>query len=580
MTCKITLCQLNYSAVDIESNKKKIISHYHNFQSSDIVIFSELSLTGYLPNDLLLDKSYLRKIKEVILEISHETNNKKTSIIIGVPIEDGSGKLYNAALHIKDGSIHNMLYKHFLPNYNVFNESRYFYPKSNINNIINVNGYNLAILICEDFWHTKNISTIKKKTTNNQDIDALIAINASPFEKGKYKIRRTLAQENAAIAKCPVIYLNQVGGYDGVVFDGNSFLTNKKGEQVLAMKSFCEDTLTVELDSLNNNKIANPSPDLKISNELCSKGEASTSAYSKVGEKQSNDFCAEVAERLSYEEIYQALMLGLGDYVNKSGFKNVVIGLSGGIDSALCLCLASDILGPNRVKTFMLPSWYTSASSITDARKIANNLGISLDEISIEPSFSALKASLSTIFQGVAEDTTEENMQPRIRGNILMSIANKFSALLLSCSNKSEVATGYTTIYGDMCGGFAPIKDVYKTEVYRLAEWRNNNIPQNSLSKINKPIPNSIIEKAPSAELRPNQKDQDTLPEYEVLDKILYELIENQQGLGNTVEKYDEKVVRYVYNLLIKSEHKRKQAPIGTKISSKSFGDEWQYKIT
>ncbi len=539
---KIHLAQINPTIGDLEKNTNKILDEFKlaTEKNCDLAIFPEMAICGYICEDLLQKKYFLDAIKEQIVRICQATLSSKCAVLVGCPTIDFSrikkGVLYNSAILIENGEIKRIINKKTLPNYGVFDENRYF-TTSNSLSYFEFRGLTLAILVCEDLWDPKNLFLLQE-----QIFDFVISINASPYSQKKQQYRHDLANNFCKTLNKSLIYLNQVGGQDSVVFDGSSFVMNCDGEFVLQMKSFEEDSAIIEITK--NKKLLPLTKKPELENHIARN--------------------------------YSACVLALRDYVKKSGFSQVIIGMSGGIDSAIVATIAVDALGSDNVKLYALPSKYNSENSMIDAVECAKNLDVALQVISIEDSFNTM---LNII--GKISDLAKENLQPRIRGNILMAISNTNNALLLSTGNKSELACGYATLYGDMCGAFNPIKDLYKTEVYELAKWRNQNISPISLHKKINLIPQNILIKAPTAELRENQKDSDSLPEYEILDKILFEIIEKENSVSDIVKLgFEENLVKKVANLFYNSEYKRRQSCIGVKISAMSFDKERRYPIT
>ncbi len=540
----IQLAQLNFTIGDLDKNCKKIIDFYSKHQnSSDLVIFSELAISGYPPEDLLLKGYFLDKIEGKIKLLADHTKSKKAAILIGSPVrifdKYGSAALFNSAILIENGFIKELFHKKELPNHGVFDEKRYFTASNNLKNI-KFRGLNIAVLICEDIWNLKNSFLLIE-----QEIDLIISINSSPFEHNKLLTRIDRVKKFNQNLQKNIIYLNQVGGNDSLIFDGSSFVIGKDNELVLSLKEFEEDSALIEIDD-----------------------------YSDID--SSGEFFMSEEER-----IYSALILGLRDYVSKNDFQNVVIGLSGGIDSALVATIAADALGIKNVRLIALPSKYNSSQSFIDAKNLSDNLSINLEQIPIQDIFNEVESSLQSIFGGKDADFTEENIQSRIRGLLLMAVSNKFGNLLLSTGNKSELATGYATLYGDMNGAYNPIKDIYKTELYKLSKWRNKNIP--IISKLQKDniIPENIIIKEPTAELRESQKDSDSLPDYSILDQILYLIIEEQMSEEQVISKnFNPEIVKKVVKLFYNNEFKRRQSVIGPKISKMSFDGDRRYQVT
>lgn len=546
---KLHLAQINNRVGDLAFNKKLILEEVSEAESKDcdLAIFPEMAICGYPCFDLWLQNSFLEECYKTAMEIANSTKAFKCAILIGLPFMEldkrGGEAIYNAALLIQGGEIVEVIKKKSIPNYGVFDEARYF-KASDLLFIIKFCGYKIAILICEDLWDAKVLYLLGEK-----EFDFAIAINSSPYHAGKLDIRYETARKFTTTLVKPLIYVNQVGGQDELVFDGGSFVMDSSGDLVLLLERFSSDSANFSLEE---------------------DGGDDESSHEAIAKKPYN-FSPD-------EEKYSACVLGLRDYLAKSNFSKVIIGISGGIDSALVAAMAVDSIGAKNVTTYALPSRFNKESSMLDAKKCAKNLGVGFEIISIEPAFSAMLSSIPNL-----SDLAIENMQARIRGNILMSISNSGEGLLLSCSNKSETACGYATLYGDMCGAFSPIKDLYKTEIYQLAKWRNLNIPKIAIGDISKisqnPIPSDILTKAPSAELRENQKDSDSLPEYEILDKILYKLVEEAKMPEEIFGEFDSDLVLRIYKLLKNSEYKRKQSAIGTKISKMSFDRERRFPI-
>ncbi len=526
---KIHLAQINPTAGDLEGNYKKIL-HQHKLASEegcDLVVFSEMAICGYPCEDLWQKKYFIRAVQEKILEILVATKDSKCAILLGAPTFDLERKkevLRNSAIFIERGEIKKIINKKTLPNFGVFDEHRHFVASQFLSSI-EFRGLTLSILICEDLWDARNLFLLQE-----QIFDLLITINASPYSTKKHEYRQKLCENFAQTLGKNLIYVNQVGGQDSLVFDGSSFAMNKAGEIVAQLKEFEEDSAMIEVEKTGK-IIPLTTYDLRL--------------------------------KTNHKRNYQACILGLRDYVSKNNFKKVILGMSGGVDSALVAAMAVDALGKENVTLYALPSRYNSEESMIDAKNCAQNLGVDLEIISIEAVFESMLFSVKN-----SSDLAKENMQSRIRGNILMAISNSTGALLLSTGNKSELACGYATLYGDMCGGFNPIKDLYKTQVYELAQLKSDVIPQN------------ILTKAPTAELRENQKDSDSLPDYEILDKILFQLIEEQKSVEEISRFIDEELVKKVAKLFYTSEYKRKQAVLGPKISDMSFDKDRRYPIT
>ena len=540
---KLFLAQLNNIVGDIEGNLNKAIDVLQDAKKldSDLVIFSELFLSGYPPEDLVLKKSFVSACKNALDSLVTYSEEKELGLIIGLPIYE-KNKLFNAAAVIDKGQLIGFSKKVNLPNYSVFDEKRVF-SKNNTPEIFNFRGIKLGIPICEDIWMDNVCKELK-----DQGCELIISPNGSPFDKYKINQRKTIIEDRVTEVKTPFVYVNQFGGQDELVFDGSSLVMNGNKEVVFEAPSWEENTSVVEFN---------------------------------VSAKKFNDLPFEKAQVSDLENIYMAMVIGLKDYVAKNNFPGVILGLSGGIDSAFCAAVAVDALGKDKVNAYMLPSVYTSKNSLDDAKDCAKRLEIHLDSIPIGNTFLSLEDSLEELFKGLPTDITEENLQSRIRGTILMAISNKIGKMLITTGNKSEVSVGYSTLYGDMNGGFNPIKDIYKTELYALANWRNLNVPKNVLLTKKNIIPETIISKEPTAELRDNQKDSDSLPSYDQLDQILEGLVEYELSTNELENKgFSRDEIKKVENLLYVSEYKRRQSAPGVKISLRNFGRDRRYPIT
>ncbi|MGE4499290.1 MAG: NAD+ synthase [Hydrogenovibrio sp.] len=532
----VVMAQINPVVGDIDGNVDLIIDSARRAkteQQADIVVFPEMTLTGYPPEDLLFRDALYDQVKKALLSICEQVQD--VVLVLGYPMMDELGERFNMAAWIENGEIQASYIKQNLPNYSVFDEKRYF-SASEQPCVVEYKGVRFGLLICEDIWKPSPASQSVKAGA-----DILLSLNASPFSQEKHQDRIQVVNRRVSEVKRPVIYVNQVGGQDELVFDGGSFATCAEGDVQVQGGEFKSELVPVQVLKQADSVVILP------------------------GEKQP----------LYQDEarIYQALVTGVKDYVEKNGFGGVVLGLSGGIDSALTLALAVDALGADKVEAVMMPFRYTADISIEDAEKEANTLGVKYHSIPIESVYAASESALADRFQGYEEDVTEENMQARIRGMLLMSISNKAHKLVLATSNKSEVAVGYSTLYGDMVGGFSPLKDVPKTWVYRLATYRNRD---------GEVIPERVITRAPSAELRPDQKDQDSLPDYEVLDNVIQAFVEEDKSPAQIVEAfgYDEAEVRRVVGMITRNEYKRRQAAPGVKISPRAFGRDRRYPIT
>lgn len=541
----IALAQVNPIVGDLAGNAALIRSTRQQAaaQGADLVVFPELVLTGYPPEDLVLRPGFLGHCRQWLEELAKDTADGGPGMLVGVPL-DLEGERYNCAALLEDGVIAGIRRKHDLPNYGVFDEKRVF-AAGPLPGPLAFRGVRLGILICEDMWMPDVTECLQESGA-----EILVIPNGSPFEFGKTNQRIALAAERVAESGLPLIYVNQMGGQDELVFDGASFALNPDGTVACHLPDWQEALVLTEWRRDDQGRLT------------CPAGPSAT---------PSEDYAA----------IYQAMVLALRDYVTKNRFPGVVLGLSGGIDSALAAAVAVDALGADKVWSVMMPSPYTSAESLEDAALVAQYLGIRLDNIAIEPAMTAFDAMLAPIMAGRTPDITEENLQSRSRGLTLMAISNKFGPMVLSTGNKSELSVGYATLYGDMCGGYAILKDIYKTTVFALSRWRNHNRPDGLLGPDGLVMPERVITKPPSAELKPNQTDQDTLPPYDILDGILAGLVEDEASVADLVARgYDEATVRRVWGMLDRAEYKRRQAPPGVKITRRSFGRERRYPIT
>jgi NAD+ synthase (glutamine-hydrolysing) len=530
---RIALAQINTTVGDLAGNEAKIMEAARRAQAekADVVLFPELTTTGYPPRDLLLKKDFIAKNLAVLNRLAAASG--ETAMVVGYVGEnkDRPGRdVTNEAALLQHGKIAATRVKTLLPTYDVFDEDRYFEPARD-NPPVTIGGSACGVTICEDIWNDENFWPQRRyrsdpvATLVSAGVGCLLNISASPWHIGKEKLRFDMLASLARKARRPVAFCNLVGGNDELIFDGGSLLFNADGQLIAKARSFAEDFVV-----------------------------ADTGTGQPVSRPDASDD----------ENVYHGLVLGLRDYFQKCGFKSAVLGLSGGIDSAVVACLAVAALGPEHVHGISLPSQFSSKGSLDDARVLAGRLGIPYDVIPIEPPFESVRQQLKQVFSGRAEDTTEENIQARLRGVILMALSNKFGSLLLTTGNKSELAVGYCTLYGDMCGGLAVISDVPKTMVYRLAQWIN---------RAREIIPQSSITKAPSAELRLNQCDQDSLPPYDILDAILDHYVVRGRSLTEIVQLgFDEKTVKQVIRLIDVNEYKRRQAAPGLKVTTKAFG--------
>lgn len=530
MTLKIALAQMNAVVGDLAANANKIITFVERARTlgADVVVLPELAICGYPPEDLLLRDDFFQSCDDALEKVAE--NVRGIDVLVGHPavIE---GRRFNAATLIRDGKKHATYRKQKLPNYDVFDEKRYFEEGSDPC-VVSINGIRCGINICEDVWVTGPVEQLKQ-----EGAELLLALNASPYHMGKSGERSAVLRKRVTNTGIAAVYVNQVGGQDELVFDGGSFAVDATGDVSAQFPLFKEDLYLVEYAD----------------------GRFSSS------EPRSQSLCVE-------QEVYEALVLGVRDYLGKNRFPGAIIGLSGGIDSAFTLAIAVDALGADKVRAVMMPSPYTADISLNDSRDMIRRLGVRYDEIPIAPAMETFSSMLAHEFAGLPSDTTEENLQARIRGMILMALSNKTGSLVLTTGNKSEMAVGYCTLYGDMAGGFAVIKDIAKTLVYRVSRWRNT---------VSDVIPERIITRPPSAELKPGQVDQDSLPPYEVLDAIIEGYMERDISPKELIAQgIAEADVKRVVKLLKISEYKRRQAPVGIRVTARGFGKDWRYPIT
>ncbi len=548
----LALAQLNPVMGDIAGNLAKLraVRADAAHQKADLLMLPEMYLSGYPAEDLLLKPSFMKAIEAAVQSLLQDTTDGGPAILLGTPWLE-NGKLYNACLLLDQGKIAAKIFKRDLPDYGPFDDKRVF-TAGDLPEPINFRGGKLGVLICEDLW-TPHVATHLK----NQGAEILLSPNGSPYETDKQTDRMKAAQKRVHETGLPFVYLNQIGGQDELVFDGSSFVLDAKGVCIAEEKSWAEDLLYYRHSRASGNPEASDREHMSLLPHRLATLDSRLRGNDGVNEQTT----------------YNALMLGLRDYLNKNGFKNVVLGLSGGIDSAIVATLAVDAVGAENVWCVMLPSPYTSDESHEDAAALARNLKCRYDTIPITDAMNVFSGALKDVFADKSADLTEENIQARCRGVMLMALSNKFGNLLLSTGNKSEMAVGYSTLYGDLCGGFAPLKDVYKTEVYKIARWRNTQ----SVAI----IPERILTKAPTAELRPNQTDQDSLPPYEILDGILKCLIEKDLGIAETIAcGFDAATVQRVSMMLHRAEYKRRQAPPGVKVTRRMLGKDRRYPIT
>ena len=537
---KLALLQLNPTVGDLEGNAERILAQAQTaaLQNPDLMITSELALLGYPPRDLLLNRGFVQRAWKVLEDLAQQLAGLPP-VLVGIaepnPAKQGR-PLFNSAVLLHRGQLGPTLRKTLLPTYDVFDEDRYFEPAKEAQ-LLHINDLSIGVSICEDLWNDRDFWQRQRyhqdpvTTLVQKGAQCLINLSASPFTVGKQSLREAMLSQLARKHQLPVVYVNQVGGNDDLVFDGQSMILDAHGRILARAKAFAEEVLVVDL--------AQPPMDVPAEDRQA--------------------------------ELWQGLVLGTHDYVQKCGFKKVLLGLSGGVDSALTATIAAEALGPENVLGVLMPSPYSSPSSISDSLHLAKNLGVETLTLPIAPLMEAFAATLAGPFTGKAPDVTEENIQSRIRGNLLMALSNKFGSMLLTTGNKSELAVGYCTIYGDMSGGLAVISDLPKTWVYRLCHWLNRDEEK---------IPWNILEKPPSAELRPDQKDQDSLPPYDLLDEMLYHHIERHEGAEELIALgFDAATVKKVLRLVQMAEFKRRQAPPGLKVTDRAFGSGWRMPI-
>ena len=545
---RLALCQMNPTVGDLVGNSERIHAGIDAGRETgaQVVLFPELALSGYPPEDLLLRAHFLEHTEAKLQELANATDG--IVAIVGFPEREDSA-VYNSAAVLSDGAVQAIYRKVHLPNYGVFDEQRYFEAGEAGGAMIDVGDHKLGITVCEDLW----VAGAPATSEATAGASLIVNISASPYHAGKGLEREQLFAQRANETGACIAFCAMVGGQDELVFDGQSFVLDQEGKTLARAAQFAEDLLVCDLFDAEDKQASRP-------------------------------LRAPIASR--EQEVYEALLLGLHDYVEKNGFGSVVLGLSGGIDSALVACLAADALGAERVNVAIMPSPYSSSATQEDARVLARALGLRAHELTIEPVMDAYTQTLQADFEGLEADLTEENLQARIRGNLLMALSNKFGWLVLTTGNKSEMSVGYTTLYGDLAGGFAVIKDVPKTLVYRLAHWRNDPSAAQALGDtgvkfVSAPIPASIVERAPSAELRENQTDQDSLPPYELLDRILHGYIELDRGREQLIaEGLPRADVERAARLVDLAEYKRRQAPPGIKITERAFGRDRRMPIT
>ncbi len=545
-TLRIAVAQLNPIVGDVAGNlaMARAARAEAAGRGADLVLFTELFIAGYPPEDLVLKPAFLKACERAARDLAADTADGGPGVVVGTPLKRDSGT-HNSVMVADAGKVLAERYKLDLPNYGEFDEKRVFQPGPDMPGPVNFRGVRLGIPICEDIWGDLGVA----ETLAESGAELLLVPNGSPYHRGKVDMRHQVVLRQVIESGLPLIYANQLGGQDELVFDGASFAIGADKSLAFQMSQF---ESAVEVATWTRG----------AEGWACRQG-----PMAKIPEKEEAD--------------YRACMLGLRDYVNKNGFKNVVLGLSGGIDSAICAALAVDALGKERLRAVMMPYRYTSGESLKDAEDCARALGCRYDIVPIFEPVEGFMHALTQLFEGTEQGITEENLQSRARGTILMAISNKFGSMVVTTGNKSEMSVGYATLYGDMNGGFNPIKDLYKMQVYAISSWRNAHVPPGALGPGGEVIPQNIIDKAPSAELRENQTDQDSLPPYPVLDDILECLVENEMGVDEIVARgHDRATVARVENLLYVAEYKRRQAAPGVKITRKNFGRDRRYPIT
>jgi NAD+ synthase len=542
---RIAIAQLNPTVGDVAGNLAKAREARADAarQGADLLLLTELFISGYPPEDLVLKPAFLKACLKAVNDLAADTADGGPGVVVGFPRKGEKGR-HNSVAVLDGGKILSFRDKVDLPNYGEFDEKRVF-DEGTISGPTNFRGVRIGIPICEEIWNDVGVC----ETLAESGAEILLVPNGSPYYRGKLDVRHQVALRQVIESGLPLVFANQLGGQDELIFDGASFGLQADKSLAFQMSQFEETLVVTEWKRDGDTWVCVDGP------------------MSRIPEKEEAD--------------YRACMLGLRDYVNKNGFKNVVLGLSGGIDSAICAALAVDALGEERLRAVMMPYRYTSKDSLKDAEDCARALGCRYDVVPIFEPVEGFSHALAGLFEGTKEGITEENLQSRARGTILMAISNKFGSMVVTTGNKSEMSVGYATLYGDMNGGFNPIKDLYKMQVYALSAWRNTTVPPGALGPSGEVIPKNIIDKAPSAELRPNQTDQDSLPPYPVLDDILECLVENEMGVDDIVKRgHDRDTVHRIEHLLYIAEYKRRQAAPGVKITKKNFGRDRRYPIT
>jgi len=545
-TLNISIVQMNPTVGAIAKNAERISAVYARARAdgADLVLTPEMSVIGYPPEDLVLKPFFQREAMATVERLALLTTDADApGLIVGSCWHDGDA-LYNAVILLDGGEVKGIRYKRELPNYGVFDEKRVFSTATDATSPMNFRGVSLGVMICEDMWFEASSAQLK-----DGGAEILLVPTCSPYELNKEQVRLDNAADRVRETGLPLVFANQIAGQDELVFDGASFVMNADGQTPVKLEAFAEVEQMVSFEK-------------QADGWVC------------VSEQQAKQF-DELAE------VYQAMVLGLKDYVEKNHFPGVLIGLSGGVDSALSAAVAVDALGPDRVDCVMMPSRFTTGESLTDADECAEALGVNYTSIAIKPGVDAFDTMLGDAFEGTEADTTEENIQSRLRGLILMSLSNKFGRMVLTTGNKSEMSVGYATLYGDMCGGYSVLKDVYKTMCFALCHWRNKNLPVDGLGREGMVIPENIITKPPTAELREDQKDEDSLPPYDALDDMLECLVDREMSAKDVIARgHSAEEVARIEHLLYIAEYKRRQSPPGVKITQRNFGRDRRYPIT
>jgi NAD+ synthase (glutamine-hydrolysing) len=569
MVTRLALAQINTTVGDLAGNRDKILSRLQEArqQNADIVIFPEMSITGYPPEDLLLKPDFIDAAMQILEELARST--KGLTAIVGTPYVKND--LFNAAAVLHDGDIAGVYYKQFLPNYGVFDENRYF-RAGNQQQVFIRNGMIFGVSICEDIWYPDGPH---ERQASVGEAELLLNISSSPYHMGKGFNRERMLANRASENTAVVAYCNMVGGQDELVFDGQSLICSPSGDTLYRGKQFEEEMPIIDLDlrQVLNRRLHDPRMRQAKGTKYRDFERVELKEIPQVSRKDLKPLIPTVPLEKT-AEVYQALVLGTRDYVNKNGFSQVVIGLSGGIDSSLTAVIAADALGAENVTGISMPTRYSSSHSLEDAEQLVENLKLNYRKVPIDNIFQAVLDTLAPVFEGFEPDVTEENIQARVRGIVLMAFSNKFGSMVLTTGNKSETGVGYSTLYGDTAGGFAVIKDVPKTLVYELCRYRNKEAGKDL-------IPRRVLEKPPSAELRPDQQDSDSLPDYNILDQILHAYVEESSSLNDIVKQgFDKDMVQQIMHMLDRNEYKRRQSPPGIKITHRAFGKDWRLPIT